>query len=66
MVNHFLPGLRCLRTDMEHLSPEHEVTYCDDKVTVIISCMCVCFNNSYTDFLLYMTHGYDNLLVMRS
>ncbi|KAG7317649.1 hypothetical protein KOW79_018684 [Hemibagrus wyckioides] len=25
MVNHFLPGLRCLRTDMEHLSPEHEV-----------------------------------------
>ncbi|XP_025853493.1 RAB11-binding protein RELCH isoform X9 [Vulpes vulpes] len=24
MVNHFLPGLRCLRTDMEHLSPEHE------------------------------------------
>ncbi|XP_069075598.1 RAB11-binding protein RELCH isoform X6 [Pleurodeles waltl] len=25
MVNHFLPGLCCLRTDMEHLSPEHEV-----------------------------------------
>ncbi|KAM4688480.1 RAB11-binding protein RELCH isoform 3-T3 [Discoglossus pictus] len=25
MVNHFLPGLRCLRVDMEHLSPEHEV-----------------------------------------
>uniref|UniRef100_A0AAR2J1H5 LisH domain and HEAT repeat-containing protein KIAA1468 n=1 Tax=Pygocentrus nattereri TaxID=42514 RepID=A0AAR2J1H5_PYGNA len=25
MLNHFLPGLRCLRTDMEHLSPEHEV-----------------------------------------
>ncbi|XP_004467299.1 RAB11-binding protein RELCH isoform X3 [Dasypus novemcinctus] len=25
MINHFLPGLRCLRTDMEHLSPEHEV-----------------------------------------
>uniref|UniRef100_A0AAY4A735 LisH domain-containing protein n=1 Tax=Denticeps clupeoides TaxID=299321 RepID=A0AAY4A735_9TELE len=25
MVNHFLPGLRCLRTDMETLSPEHEV-----------------------------------------
>ncbi|XP_059390450.1 RAB11-binding protein RELCH homolog isoform X7 [Carassius carassius] len=25
MVNHFLPGLRCLRTDMERLSPEHEV-----------------------------------------
>uniref|UniRef100_A0A4W2BZE4 RAB11 binding and LisH domain, coiled-coil and HEAT repeat containing n=1 Tax=Bos indicus x Bos taurus TaxID=30522 RepID=A0A4W2BZE4_BOBOX len=25
MVNHFLPGLRCLRIDMEHLSPEHEV-----------------------------------------
>ncbi|KAJ8413477.1 hypothetical protein AAFF_G00094730 [Aldrovandia affinis] len=25
MVNHFLPGLKCLRTDMEHLSPEHEV-----------------------------------------
>ncbi|XP_009983739.1 PREDICTED: lisH domain and HEAT repeat-containing protein KIAA1468 homolog, partial [Tauraco erythrolophus] len=24
MVNHFLPGLKCLRTDMEHLSPEHE------------------------------------------
>ncbi|XP_076868993.1 RAB11-binding protein RELCH homolog isoform X2 [Brachyhypopomus gauderio] len=25
MVNHFLPGMRCLRSDMEHLSPEHEV-----------------------------------------
>ncbi|XP_004858498.1 lisH domain and HEAT repeat-containing protein KIAA1468 homolog isoform X4 [Heterocephalus glaber] len=25
MVNHFLPGLRCLRTDMEHLSPGHEL-----------------------------------------
>lgn len=25
MVNHFLPGLRCLRVDMEHFSPEHEV-----------------------------------------
>uniref|UniRef100_A0A671N7P4 Uncharacterized protein n=1 Tax=Sinocyclocheilus anshuiensis TaxID=1608454 RepID=A0A671N7P4_9TELE len=25
MINHFLPGLRCLRTDMEQLSPEHEV-----------------------------------------
>ncbi|XP_059380562.1 RAB11-binding protein RELCH homolog isoform X5 [Carassius carassius] len=25
MVNHFLPGLRCLKTDMEQLSPEHEV-----------------------------------------
>ncbi|XP_065114154.1 RAB11-binding protein RELCH homolog isoform X2 [Paramisgurnus dabryanus] len=25
MVNHFLPGLKCLRTDMEQLSPEHEV-----------------------------------------
>ncbi|XP_078275746.1 RAB11-binding protein RELCH homolog isoform X4 [Rhinoraja longicauda] len=25
MVNHFLPGLKCLRIDMEHLSPEHEV-----------------------------------------
>ncbi|XP_069469768.1 RAB11-binding protein RELCH isoform X3 [Ambystoma mexicanum] len=25
MVSHFLPGLLCLRTDMEHLSPEHEV-----------------------------------------
>ncbi|KAM6977486.1 RAB11-binding protein RELCH homolog isoform 8-T8 [Aplochiton taeniatus] len=24
MVNHFLPGLRCLRADMEQLSPEHE------------------------------------------
>lgn len=30
MVNHFLPGLRCLRTDMEHLSPEHEVSHHDD------------------------------------
>lgn len=30
MVNHFLPGLRCLRIDMEHLSPEHEVSNCDD------------------------------------
>lgn len=28
MVNHFLPGLKCLRTDMEHLSPEHEVSSC--------------------------------------
>lgn len=26
MVNHFLPGLRCLRADMEQLSPEHEVS----------------------------------------
>ncbi|KAM9332153.1 RAB11-binding protein RELCH homolog isoform 2-T2 [Pholidichthys leucotaenia] len=25
LVNHFLPGLKCLRTDMEQLSPEHEV-----------------------------------------
>ncbi|XP_061660856.1 RAB11-binding protein RELCH homolog isoform X2 [Syngnathoides biaculeatus] len=25
LINHFLPGLRCLRTDMEQLSPEHEV-----------------------------------------
>ncbi|XP_075907281.1 RAB11-binding protein RELCH homolog isoform X5 [Nelusetta ayraudi] len=25
MVNHFLPGLRCLHVDMEQLSPEHEV-----------------------------------------
>ncbi|KAM6900692.1 RAB11-binding protein RELCH homolog isoform 6-T6 [Xenentodon cancila] len=25
MVNHFLPGLRCLHADMEQLSPEHEV-----------------------------------------
>uniref|UniRef100_A0A7N8XQG8 RAB11 binding and LisH domain, coiled-coil and HEAT repeat containing n=1 Tax=Mastacembelus armatus TaxID=205130 RepID=A0A7N8XQG8_9TELE len=25
MVNHFLPGLRCLHSDMEQLSPEHEV-----------------------------------------
>ncbi|XP_078724613.1 RAB11-binding protein RELCH homolog isoform X1 [Lampetra fluviatilis] len=25
MVQHFLPGLRALRTDMEHLSHEHEV-----------------------------------------
>lgn len=26
MVNHFLPGLRCLHADMEQLSPEHEVS----------------------------------------
>ncbi|XP_063779056.1 RAB11-binding protein RELCH isoform X2 [Pseudophryne corroboree] len=38
MVNHFLPGLRCLRFDMEHLSPEHEVILssmikeCEQKV----------------------------------
>ncbi|KAM8967844.1 RAB11-binding protein RELCH isoform 2-T2 [Pelodytes ibericus] len=38
MVNHFLPGLRCLRADMEHLSPEHEVILssmikeCEQKV----------------------------------
>ncbi|XP_067107974.1 RAB11-binding protein RELCH homolog isoform X2 [Osmerus mordax] len=25
MLSHFLPGLRCLRVDMEQLSPEHEV-----------------------------------------
>ncbi|XP_045921446.1 RAB11-binding protein RELCH homolog isoform X4 [Micropterus dolomieu] len=25
MMNHFLPGLRCLHADMEQLSPEHEV-----------------------------------------
>ncbi|XP_029002545.1 RAB11-binding protein RELCH homolog isoform X2 [Betta splendens] len=25
MVTHFLPGLRCLRADMEQFSPEHEV-----------------------------------------
>uniref|UniRef100_A0A3Q3WBG1 LisH domain and HEAT repeat-containing protein KIAA1468 n=1 Tax=Mola mola TaxID=94237 RepID=A0A3Q3WBG1_MOLML len=25
MVNHFLPGLKCLHDDMEQLSPEHEV-----------------------------------------
>uniref|UniRef100_A0A3B3VYS3 LisH domain and HEAT repeat-containing protein KIAA1468 n=1 Tax=Poecilia latipinna TaxID=48699 RepID=A0A3B3VYS3_9TELE len=25
IVNHFLPGLRCLHADMEQLSPEHEV-----------------------------------------
>uniref|UniRef100_A0A3Q2CC34 LisH domain and HEAT repeat-containing protein KIAA1468 n=1 Tax=Cyprinodon variegatus TaxID=28743 RepID=A0A3Q2CC34_CYPVA len=25
MINHFLPGLRCLHADMEQLSPEHEV-----------------------------------------
>ncbi|XP_012819764.1 RAB11-binding protein RELCH homolog isoform X2 [Xenopus tropicalis] len=38
MMNHFLPGLRCLRTDMEQLSPEHEVILssmikeCEQKV----------------------------------
>eukprot|EP00075_Anas_platyrhynchos_P016745 XP_027305998.1 RAB11-binding protein RELCH [Anas platyrhynchos] len=38
MVNHFLPGLKCLRNDMEHLSPEHEVILssmikeCEQKV----------------------------------
>ncbi|XP_054840679.1 RAB11-binding protein RELCH isoform X1 [Eublepharis macularius] len=38
MVNHFLPGLRCLRNDMETLSPEHEVILssmikeCEQKV----------------------------------
>ncbi|XP_073406289.1 RAB11-binding protein RELCH isoform X3 [Dendrobates tinctorius] len=38
MVSHFLPGLRCLRADMEHLSPEHEVILssmikeCEQKV----------------------------------
>ncbi|XP_015709998.1 RAB11-binding protein RELCH isoform X1 [Coturnix japonica] len=38
MVNHFLPGLKCLRIDMEHLSPEHEVILssmikeCEQKV----------------------------------
>ncbi|XP_064016914.1 RAB11-binding protein RELCH isoform X2 [Pogoniulus pusillus] len=38
MVNHFLPGLKCLRADMEHLSPEHEVILssmikeCEQKV----------------------------------
>ncbi|XP_066481812.1 RAB11-binding protein RELCH isoform X2 [Tiliqua scincoides] len=38
MVSHFLPGLRCLRNDMESLSPEHEVILssmikeCEQKV----------------------------------
>ncbi|XP_077209541.1 RAB11-binding protein RELCH isoform X3 [Paroedura picta] len=38
MVSHFLPGLRCLRNDMETLSPEHEVILssmikeCEQKV----------------------------------
>ncbi|XP_053322112.1 RAB11-binding protein RELCH isoform X1 [Spea bombifrons] len=38
LVNQFLPGLRCLRVDMEHLSPEHEVILssmikeCEQKV----------------------------------
>eukprot|EP00062_Callorhinchus_milii_P010680 gi/632955942/ref/XP_007893713.1/ PREDICTED: lisH domain and HEAT repeat-containing protein KIAA1468 homolog [Callorhinchus milii] len=38
MVNHFLPGLKYLRIDMEHLSPEHEVILssmikeCEQKV----------------------------------
>ncbi|CAH2284110.1 lisH domain and HEAT repeat-containing KIAA1468 homolog isoform X1 [Pelobates cultripes] len=38
LVNHFLPGLRCLRVDMEQLSPEHEVILssmikeCEQKV----------------------------------
>uniref|UniRef100_A0ABM5GAH0 RAB11-binding protein RELCH isoform X2 n=1 Tax=Pogona vitticeps TaxID=103695 RepID=A0ABM5GAH0_9SAUR len=38
MINHFLPGLRCLRSDMETLSPEHEVILssmikeCEQKV----------------------------------
>ncbi|XP_048363993.1 RAB11-binding protein RELCH isoform X2 [Sphaerodactylus townsendi] len=38
MVSHFLPGLRCLRNDMETLSPEHEgilssmIKECEQKV----------------------------------
>uniref|UniRef100_A0A670ZUY2 LisH domain and HEAT repeat-containing protein KIAA1468 n=1 Tax=Pseudonaja textilis TaxID=8673 RepID=A0A670ZUY2_PSETE len=38
MISHFLPGLRCLRNDMEALSPEHEVILnsmikeCEQKV----------------------------------
>ncbi|XP_025023500.1 lisH domain and HEAT repeat-containing protein KIAA1468 homolog isoform X3 [Python bivittatus] len=38
MISHFLPGLRCLRNDMESLSPEHEVILssmikeCEQKV----------------------------------
>ena len=47
MVNHFLPGLRCLRIDMEHLSPEHEVSCCHGYAIVIISTMIMCFNISY-------------------
>lgn len=34
MVNHFLPGLKCLRADMEHLSPEHEVSSCVYKLSL--------------------------------
>lgn len=50
MVNHFLPGLRCLRIDMEHLSPEHEVSYCSDKVTVSISGLITYCHISCADF----------------
>lgn len=37
MVNHFLPGLRCLHADMEQLSPEHEVRKCTQTNTHIFS-----------------------------
>lgn len=35
MVNHFLPGLRCLRADMEQLSPEHEVSRQTDNTAAL-------------------------------
>uniref|UniRef100_A0A7N5ZY27 LisH domain and HEAT repeat-containing protein KIAA1468 n=1 Tax=Anabas testudineus TaxID=64144 RepID=A0A7N5ZY27_ANATE len=37
MVNHFLPGLRCLRTDMEQLSPEHEVRHTRQCISMSIA-----------------------------
>uniref|UniRef100_A0A674E6R7 LisH domain and HEAT repeat-containing protein KIAA1468 n=1 Tax=Salmo trutta TaxID=8032 RepID=A0A674E6R7_SALTR len=44
MVNHFLPGLRCLRTDMEQLSPEHEVhTHTDNTIKTCWPTCSLCF-----------------------
>lgn len=56
MVNHFLPGLRCLRTDMEHLSPEHEVT------TVLSVARAHVFKPPVQTVIpLYVRHDYDML-----
>lgn len=50
MVNHFLPGLRCLHADMEQLSPEHEVRThrTDRKCAHSPVCRADCDTHSHT------------------
>lgn len=72
MLNHFLPGLRCLRTDMEQLSPEHEVRRPSHRGGVDTHSQCthvfsVLSASSHTDrpdcLLLhfFLTHSYTHL-----